>query len=117
MNYSIYKALSEEEFYLLAIYTLFSATESDTRKVRAAMEKLMGEPCNEMGILTKSLREQVLIKASNYNWRINAYDYSIHPRHMLPMMLWLFTERRDVISRMLGAMSSTLSPTNVHRLM
>ena len=117
MNYSIYKALSEEEFYLLAIYTLFSATESDTRKVRAAMEKLTGEPCNEMGILTKSLREQVLIKASNYNWRINAYDYSIHPRHMLPMMLWLFTERRDVISSVLDAVGSTLRPTNVQRLM
>lgn len=117
MNNSIYKALNEDEFYLLTIYTLFNANEADTRKVRTAMEKLTGQPCNDLSSITKSLREKVLIKASNYNWRINAYDYSIHPQHMLPMMLWLFTERRNVISSVLDAVGSMLRPTGVQRQM
>ncbi len=111
-----YDHFSNEEFLLLAIYTLFDATNSQVRNVKVVMEKLTGKPCKDFIMHIRPLKEAELLKASNYNWRTDSYDYSIMEEEMIPLMLHLVENQKPLTLQVLKAAAKLLKPSYMQRL-
>ena len=112
-----YESYGEQEFLLLVIYCLFDVRESDVRKARAVMEDITGRSCSDFRLYVKPLVHDKLLRASNYNWRTCTFDYSIMPEEMVPLMLFLVEQRKNLTLRVLDAAAKRLKPSYIQRLL
>lgn len=116
MNDNIFSTLDVREKYLLAIYTLFNAEGSDIRLVINAMSELTGKPFADLKMTVGVLTGKGLIEPGTYNWRIDAYDYSVSDMYLIPAMIHLCQEERDLTIAVLEA-AKELKPTAVQRML
>ena len=113
---SRYESLNNEEIYLLTIYALFETTESETRKIKSVMMEVTNTQDIDLNQIAKKLNKQGLLVVNKYNWRSNSFDFCINPLEMIPVMLYLISEQKTVVQRVLDAAKRRLNPTNIQRL-
>lgn len=114
---SKYEQLTTEELYLLAIYTLFDTGENNIRKVKVAMQTIMGRTYNDFSPKIKALREKNMVCATAYNWRSNSYDYTVTLSELVPSMLYFISEQKDMVKKVLDTVGKKMQPSPIQRLL
>ena len=112
----MYEKFSDNVLMLLAIYTLFDTQEIQPRKLKSVMENLLGRSLSDLKAYVKPLRDAYIIEAKTYNWRTDSYDYTIASEHMVPVMLFLKEQKKDLTLKVLDA-AKKLEPTDTQRLL
>lgn len=116
MNNSIFSSLGVNDKYLLAIYTLFNADGSETGNLKDAMGKLTGKPFVDMEMAAGILKGKGLIREGAYNWRTATYDYSVRDEYLIPAMMYLYGEEKELTIAVLEA-AKALRPSAVQKML
>ena len=111
----MYEKFSDNVLMLLAIYTLFDTQEIQPRKLKSVMENLLGRSLSDLKAYVKPLRDAYIIEAKTYNWRTDSYDYTIASEHMVPVMLFLKEQKKDLTLKVLDAAKAAYLATLIEK--
>lgn len=109
------KELDEHELYVLACYTLFNTQGTKSASSINALRQLLDKSVDIKKTLTRLNRLNLFV-TTDYNWRNDTYDYAINDSYIISVMAYLYTEQKDIVSRLLDKVNN-LSPTPLQKLL
>ncbi len=113
---NVFRQLSKSEKATAIIFTLFNVGDNSSSKLHTLVRTVAGLPRIDFQKNIQKLNRYNLLTTGEYNWRRYSYNHHVSKAYMLPLMLHI-AENEKELTQAIMKKASFLKPSELQRIL